>query len=186
MPITKKDFKNALKEFNRIEDRGEFWYRARNLLLAGYEVEAYVLILATWNFAGFRYLVKDFDIKNKVLNDVIMHQHDLKNDLVLKVSARKIFWNKQNEWEGEGVVLYKMNKKGEFIGEPFISQSINIPIVETPTDFINNQWKPEYMSYKQLKNYMNIFATGSQKTYRRFQVDLNYKIAFPYKFYNFV
>ena len=62
MPITQKDFKNALKEFKRIEDRGEFWYRARNLLLADYEVEAYVLILATWNFAGFRYLVNDFNV----------------------------------------------------------------------------------------------------------------------------
>lgn len=62
MPPTQKDFENAIKKFHQLEDRDEFWPRARNLLLKGYEVEAYLLILATWNFAGFRYLIRDFDI----------------------------------------------------------------------------------------------------------------------------
>jgi hypothetical protein len=100
MPVIQKDFKNALKEFKRIEERGEFWYRARNLLLAGYGVEAYVLILATWNFAGFRYILKNFDIKNfkatiKKLNptfDKLSHQTlqtaDLENPIIAKQIKR--------------------------------------------------------------------------------------------------
>jgi len=100
MPVTKKDLKNALKEFKRIEDRGEFWDRARNLLLAGYELEAYVLILATWNFAGFRYILKNFDTKNfkatiKKLNpafDKLSHQTlqtvDLENPIIAKQIKR--------------------------------------------------------------------------------------------------
>lgn len=62
MPPTQKDFKSTIKQFHQVEDRDEFWPRARKLLLNGYEVEAYVLILATWNFAGFRYLLKNFDL----------------------------------------------------------------------------------------------------------------------------
>ena len=100
MPITKKDLNNAIKEFARIEDRGEFWYRARNLLLAGYEIEAYVLILATWNFAGFRYLLKDFDIKHfqaaiKKLNPIFdklsrqtLQTIDLENPVITKQIKR--------------------------------------------------------------------------------------------------
>lgn len=61
MPISQQDFKKTTRQFDKIEQRSGFWYRARNLLLADYEVEAYVLILATWNFAGFRYLVNDFN-----------------------------------------------------------------------------------------------------------------------------
>ena len=61
MPISQQDFKKTTRQFDKIEQRSDFWYRARNLLLNGYEVEAYVLILATWNFAGFRYLVNDFN-----------------------------------------------------------------------------------------------------------------------------
>jgi lipopolysaccharide export system permease protein len=53
-------------------------------------------------------------------------------------------------------------------------------VAETPTDFINNQWKPEFMSYAQLRKYIDIFATGGKKTYQRLLVDLNYKLAFPF------
>ena len=123
---------------------------------------------------------RSFDIKKNELQDVIMHQHDMSNDLIMKVSARRIVWAKEGVWKGKDVVVYKMNSKGEFIGEPIISREMDIGISETPTDFINNQWKPEYMSFIQLRKYMRIFATGSMRTYRRFLVDLNYKIAFPF------
>lgn len=43
--------------------RDALWGKARNLLLEGYEVEAYILILATWNFAGFRFILTEFDLK---------------------------------------------------------------------------------------------------------------------------
>ena len=36
------------------------------------------------------------------------------------------------------------------------------------------------MSYKRLRDYMEVFATSSKRTYRRLLVDLNYKIAFPF------
>jgi hypothetical protein len=34
-----------------------------NLLKAEFEIEAYLLILATWNFANFRYILTKFDLK---------------------------------------------------------------------------------------------------------------------------
>lgn len=123
---------------------------------------------------------RNFDIQKNILKDIIMHQHDLKNDLILKLSARTVYWTEKGGWHGKDVVLYKMNNKGEFIEDPVISKERDIAIVETPTDFINNQWKPEFMSFMQLKRYMRIFATGSRKTYKRFLVDLNHKIAFPF------
>ncbi|OGW76038.1 MAG: hypothetical protein A2Z72_02190 [Omnitrophica bacterium RBG_13_46_9] len=73
-----------------------------------------------------------------------------------------------------------MNNSGQFIGDPVVSEEMDIPITETPNDFVNNQWRPEFMSYVRLKRYIEIFATGSKKTYQRFLVDLNYKISFPF------
>lgn len=100
MPISQQDFKKTTRQFDKIEQRSDFWYRARNLLLVDYEVEAYVLILATWNFAGFRYILKNFDIKNfkatiKKLNptfDKLSHQTlqtaDLENSIIAKQIKR--------------------------------------------------------------------------------------------------
>ena len=59
MKISQKEFENTIKEFERIVDvRDQLWDRARKLLENGYEVDAYILILATWNFARFRYFIK--------------------------------------------------------------------------------------------------------------------------------
>lgn len=63
MNISQKEFENTIKKFWKIEDaRNQLWDKARNLLLQGYEIEAYILILSTWNFAGFRYFLKNFDL----------------------------------------------------------------------------------------------------------------------------
>ena len=63
MKISQKEFENTIKEFERIVDvRDQLWDRARKLLENGYEVDAYILILATWNFARFRYFIKIFDL----------------------------------------------------------------------------------------------------------------------------
>jgi len=57
-------FEKTIEKFHKIEDaRDQLWDRALNLIEAGFEVEAYILILATWNFAGFRYVMKNFDLR---------------------------------------------------------------------------------------------------------------------------
>ena len=57
-------FEKTIEEFQKIEDaRGQLWDRAKVLIEKGFEVEAYILILATWNFAGFRYFLKNFDLR---------------------------------------------------------------------------------------------------------------------------
>jgi hypothetical protein len=61
MPVSKQEFKKTVTQFAKIEARSGFWARARKLLMAGYEPEAYIFLLATWNFAGFRYLLNDFN-----------------------------------------------------------------------------------------------------------------------------
>ena len=63
MAISQISFKNTIKKFSVIEDaRGILWDKSRKLLLKGYEIEAYILILATWNTADFRYFLGNFDL----------------------------------------------------------------------------------------------------------------------------
>jgi len=136
--------------------------------------------VAIYGYGNKIIFARVFDIKKNTLKDVIIHSHDTKNDLILKISARTMYWTKENTWRGRDVITYKMNSNGEFVGEPVIHKETPMSVAETPTDFINNQWKPEYMSFAQLKRYIKIFATGSKGTYRRFLVDLNYKLASPF------
>lgn len=99
MGVSQKDFEKTVQKFVEMEDaRDKLWERARNLLKEGYELEAYILILATWNFAGFRYFLKDFDldkfqnlidkinplfekIKNLTFNKVDFNDKELRDDI---------------------------------------------------------------------------------------------------------
>lgn len=62
--ISLKELQEKCNEFKALEKRGSFYDMALNLLRNGYNIEASILILATWNFANFRYVLKEFDMNN--------------------------------------------------------------------------------------------------------------------------
>ncbi len=75
--MNQTEFNKLIADFNSIEDtRDQLWDRARKLFLDGYELEADIVILATWNFARFRYFMKNFDL-NKFQKTIESIKYDL-------------------------------------------------------------------------------------------------------------
>jgi len=63
MPIQQEEFEEKVRRFRDIEEaRSRFYNLALELLNQGHEIEAYILILATWNFARFRYILRNFNL----------------------------------------------------------------------------------------------------------------------------
>ena len=61
--MTQEEFEQVIRLFDGTESmRGKIYYSALNLIRAGFVIEAHILLLSTWNFAGFRYVVTTFDI----------------------------------------------------------------------------------------------------------------------------
>jgi len=60
--ITDKMFEDAVLRYKAEESRGSFYDIAANLLRRGFKMEAYLLLLATWNFVSFQYAVTKFDL----------------------------------------------------------------------------------------------------------------------------
>jgi hypothetical protein len=61
--ISQAEFDKTIADFDTLEPaRSRLYGMSLNLLTAGYEIEAYLMILATWNFANFRYILKTFDL----------------------------------------------------------------------------------------------------------------------------
>lgn len=62
--ISQQQFESTISKFHQLEPaRASLYEMGLNLLKAGFEIEAYLLILATWNFANFRYILTRFDLK---------------------------------------------------------------------------------------------------------------------------
>lgn len=54
--------KKALRRFTKKELRWDFYPMFLDLMRKGLEIEAYLLMLSTWNFACFRYAVRSFNL----------------------------------------------------------------------------------------------------------------------------
>jgi len=62
--MDQEEFNNNLKRFDELENRGSYYPMFLNMIEKGFETEAFLFILSTWNFATFRYAMKDFDLNN--------------------------------------------------------------------------------------------------------------------------
>jgi hypothetical protein len=63
--ISQREFERTIAKFESRESaRGQLYPMALKLRQAAFEVEADLLILATWNFAGFRYVMRTFDLQH--------------------------------------------------------------------------------------------------------------------------
>ena len=57
-----EDFNKILKEFDELENRGSYYPMFLNMIKKGFEIEAFLFILSTWNFAVFRYVMREFSL----------------------------------------------------------------------------------------------------------------------------
>jgi hypothetical protein len=61
--MTQDEFNRIVETFDTEETmRSALYYRALNLIDTGFVIDAHILILATWNFARFRYVTTTFDL----------------------------------------------------------------------------------------------------------------------------
>jgi hypothetical protein len=62
MPITQEEFESTLANQAVEPTRSQLYDIGLRMIDSDFEIEAYLLILATWNFARFRYVLRQFDL----------------------------------------------------------------------------------------------------------------------------
>ncbi len=122
---------------------------------------------------------RNYDTKNKTLEDIIIHEHDSGQNLISKTTATKGAWTKKG-WKFSEVVIYKTDNTGKILGKPLFSKERIIDVKEKPSDFAKREWRSEFLSYKELKSYITNFRGAGTRLIRGLLVDLYYKISFAF------
>jgi len=145
-----EDFKKISEIKEKDEPfRGMMWYRARKLLEDGYKIEAYILILATWNFARFRYFMTKFDfqkfkgaiekvqpifdkLKNETFKKADFDDRDLQNDI------KNIYINLKSivEQTGAAKIMALTNPNLFIMWDTNIRKKYKINNSASPEDYI--------------------------------------------------
>ncbi len=119
-----------------------------------------------------------YDTEKKLLTDVIIHEHDKSENLVSKITAQNGVWT-GSSWKFYKVIMWKIDNTGKILSEPAFYAEKIIPLKERPGDFAYKEWHSEYMSYAELKSYINNFRGTSTRLVRGLLVDLYQKASFP-------
>jgi len=123
--------------------------------------------------------VKTYDIKNELLNDIIILEQNKNRIIQSKIIAREAKW-KNGRWNFYDVTIYKLDRDGRIKGIPVNYEEKFLDIREKPEDFQKYQIDPTLMSYRELEKYINRFRGIEERTVRRLLVDLYCKISFSF------
>ncbi len=122
---------------------------------------------------------KEYEIISQTLYDVNIIEDTPEKIVRSKLTAEKARYENE-EWVFYGVVAYDLSADGEIIGEPFYSDRRPIDLAEKPEDFLREASQVEYMSAKQLRQYIEKLEGSSKKLSKRLWVDFHNKVAFPF------
>lgn len=122
---------------------------------------------------------RNYDIEKATLNEIIIHKHDTKQNLISKTTAEKAVWTGE-EWKLYKAIVYRIDNAGRILGQPQFFAETNISLNEKPRDFATSEWRAEYMSYKELSGYIKKFKGAGRRLMRTLLVELNYKISFSF------
>lgn len=122
--------------------------------------------------------IKGYDRENNSASDITILQQDKKGNVITKTDAREGKW-KGHVWEFYDILVYNLDKDGMVAGNPSFFEKKEFDM-EKPVELIAKGTNYEFMSFKDLLNYINNFSNISPNIIKRLQVDLNQKISMPF------
>ena len=167
----KKFIRESLIKFNEKENRAVFYEMAMNLIKNNYEIEGFLLILSTWNFAFFRYGVKSFDRENF---ESKLQEAFSKLNSIDELKKERNFFNINFDTHGDSIIkAYEKLSNHEIIGHTGASKILHMKFPEAFVmwdDYITIR-KP-YKYYKNLKIIktlkINEICNNANKKLKRF------------------
>lgn len=161
-------FNETIGEFDIREGRTSFFSLASNLMSEGYKIEAYLLILTTWNFANFRYAVKDFNVESftRIVHDLNVYFDSLKNETFESIDLDKYRYEITKIYQTLSAI-----KGIAFTGAPKLMHLNNPKIFVMWDGYIRGEKPMKY--YKQL----DVFKSGGW-IFKRYGTDSDSYIQF--------
>ncbi len=122
---------------------------------------------------------REYEIESKTMHDVVIFQNDMRENFQTQIKAKKAAYEK-GRWVFYDAIEYRMNRRGEVVGNPVFSQELLFPLDQKPEDFLHQGSQVQFMNSKELTGYIQKLGGNSRKLVQKLSVDLHYKIAFPF------
>ncbi|MBU4311668.1 MAG: LptF/LptG family permease [Candidatus Omnitrophica bacterium] len=122
--------------------------------------------------------IESYDMDTSTAKGITLLEQDKTGNVGEKINAQEGKWTGV-DWELSNLLIYKLDEKGKIEGNPSFFESKNITI-ESPKELISKGTNYEFMSFRDLSNYINNFSNASPEIINKLRVDLHQKISFPF------
>lgn len=125
------------------------------------------------------YYAKKFNLQSSALEGVIVIFYDQAKRVARKIFAKSARWE-ADAWRFEQVTDYETLPAGKIRGEPRVYAERKYPeISESPQEFISASSDIAFLSYRELKHYIERLKENDLKAYPE-MVELHYKLSSPW------
>lgn len=135
--------------------------------------------VAVYSSGGRMIYAREYQIANQSLHDVVILEDSQGRVLKSKMTAKSALFE-NNNWRLFDVIQYDLDEHGELISEPKYTEVVNLDLKEKPEDFVKEASQIDFMSAKQLREYIHHLKHSNLKLVNRLKVDFHNKIAFPF------
>lgn len=122
---------------------------------------------------------RELELLTKTLHDVVILESGSGNGVHSVTRAKKAHYE-NGGWVLAEVIQYQMDANGEMIGDPLVLLETTLDIPDKPDDFIREASQVEFMSAKQLGEYIEKLKGAGKNLIHRLQVDFYYKVSLPF------
>lgn len=122
---------------------------------------------------------QEFDpVKNRLIGIIIIERDD-QHRLRRKILASEGIW-KNGKWIFYDCIVYKFDISGKTIGNPSVFKKKVLKFPETPKELLKYGLQTGYMSYKELKSYIERLSGQNPKMLNSLKTELYFKSALPF------
>jgi len=122
--------------------------------------------------------IESYDMHTSTAKGITILKQDKTGSVGEKMNAREGRWTGVS-WELSNLLVYKLDNIGRIEGNPLFFETKNIDM-ESPKELISKGTNYEFMSFKDLSNYINNFSGASPEIINKLRVDLHQKISLPF------
>jgi len=125
------------------------------------------------------YSVNKFTVSTNTMEGITILEHDEKQNIIKKIVANKEVF-KDNLWTFFQCITYDYDENGQTTTEPRFAEEELVNIPESPHDFLTQRQHAEYMTSRQIEDYMlKLSRSGATGVIRKLKVDFYQRFASP-------
>jgi lipopolysaccharide export system permease protein len=122
---------------------------------------------------------RSYDPKIKILKDIVVQEHDRRQNITSKIIAKEARWAKEG-WVAFNVTIYKLGRNGEIKEEPRFEHRSILDIKERPSEFEGQKYKTEVLTASELGNYIRRLSGTSGLILQNLLIESYNRMAYPF------